>query len=165
MVDDKTMRKIKREYIAGHGSQQSLADKYGAPEWQVRKTAAKEKWTELRDRAGRKEGENIADEVAKQNAKSDEAFFSLVDELMVLTSASMKAAGAAGAAGVPSAAALEHYANAIGTIQKIRGIKSKLDTEEQQARIDKLRKDIQSAADTEDETGIIFLPPVMGDGE
>ena len=150
MIDDKIVQRIKNEYIAGRGSQKALAEKYGVSVKQIQKIAGRERWTELRGSAAEKAEKNMVEVVAAHNARTDDDFFALVDQLIELTGMSMRAASAQG---VPSAAALDHYANAIGTIQKIRGIKSSLDTEEQKARIEKLRKEIESGKDNE---GIII---------
>lgn len=141
MIDGKILQKIKREYIAGKGSQRSLAQKYSVSVKQIQKVAGRENWRDLRDEAGEKQGKKIAEQVAAQSAKVDEDFFSLVDQLVALTADAMAKTKAAGNA---SPSAVEHYANAVSTIQKIRGIKSDLDTQEQQAKIDKIRKELDS---------------------
>ena len=150
MIDNKIVQKIKREYIAGQGSQRSLAEKYGVSVKQIEKIAGRENWRELRGKAGERQGEKIAERVAEQGAQSDEQFFSLVDQLVQLTAEAMYRTGASGNV---TPAAVEHYANTVAAIQKIKGIKSKLDTEEQQAKIDKLRKEIE-ATDSKDTEGI-----------
>lgn len=154
MTDDdkKIMQKIKREYIAGKGSQRSLARKYGASISNVEKAAMREKWSELKKSAGRKAEEKTVEAVAAINSRSDEDFFCLVDQLVQLTSMSMQAACTQG---VPTASQLEHYANAIGMIQKVKGIKSSLDTEEQKAKIAKLKKEVEAA--DQDQTGCISI--------
>ena len=152
MIDSKILQKIKREYIAGKGSQRSLAEKYGVSRATIEKVAQREKWCDARLRAYGKSSERIADavaeEVVSQAAKIDTTFYDMVDLLMALTVKSMSQSDKAGHM---SSASLKHYANTITAIQKMKGIKSDLDTEEQRAKIDKIRNEIAAADKTTNE--------------
>lgn len=154
MTDPKIVQKIKREYIAGRGSQRSLARKYGVSETQVEKMAGRERWRELREKAKKNAGEKIAENVAAQAAKSDEQFFALVDQLVQLTAMAMNRMGSTEQV---TPTAVEHFANTVATIQKIKGIQSSLDTQEQQAKIDKLRKEIENSGKQDAEEIVIEL--------
>lgn len=136
--------KIKKEYVRGGISQRKLAEKYGVSYSELAKKAMREKWADKRNQVGIKAESKMLDQVAEQNARTNEDFFSLVDQLVSLTASAMAKTAASGK---ESPSAVEHYANAIATIQKIKGIKSSLDESEQKARIDKLRKDIEAGKD------------------
>ncbi len=62
-------KKIKTEYIAGGTSYRKLAEKYDVSFSTLRKVAAKEQWTELRNKAGAKRDTIIVDSVSEKEAK------------------------------------------------------------------------------------------------
>ena len=62
-------KRIKAEYIAGGTSYRKLAEKYGVSFSTLRKVAAKEQWTELRNRAGAKRDTKIIDSVSEKEAQ------------------------------------------------------------------------------------------------
>ena len=62
-------KRIKAEYIAGGTSYRKLAEKHGVSFSTLRKVAAKEQWTELRNRAGAKRDTKIIDSVSEQEAQ------------------------------------------------------------------------------------------------
>ena len=62
-------KRIKAEYIAGGTSYRKLAEKYSVSFSTLRKVAAKEKWTELRNKAGAKRDTKIVDSVSDKEAK------------------------------------------------------------------------------------------------
>ncbi len=75
-------KKIKAEYIAGGTSYRKLAEKYSVSFGTLRKVAAKEKWTDLRNKAVAKADTKLVEEVSKNNAKIDDKYFNLVDKLL-----------------------------------------------------------------------------------
>ena len=62
-------KKIKAEYIAGGTSYRKLAEKYGVSFSTLRKVAAKEQWTLLRNKAGAKRDTEIINSVGEKEAK------------------------------------------------------------------------------------------------
>ncbi len=62
-------KRIKAEYIAGGTSYRKLAEKYGVSFSTLRKVAAKEQWTELRNKAGAKRDTKIIDSVSEKEAQ------------------------------------------------------------------------------------------------
>ncbi len=61
--------KIKAEYIAGGTSYRKLAEKYGVSPSTLRKVAAKEQWTELRNKARTKRDSKLVDAIGNKEAK------------------------------------------------------------------------------------------------
>ncbi len=61
--------KIKVEYIAGGTSYRKLAEKYGVSPSTLRKVAAKEQWTELRNKARTKRDSKLVDAIGNKEAK------------------------------------------------------------------------------------------------
>lgn len=60
---------IKAEYIRGGTSYRKLAEKHGVSFSTLRKVAAKEQWTELRNRAGAKRDTKIVDSISEKEAQ------------------------------------------------------------------------------------------------
>ena len=53
---------------------------------------------------------------------------------------------------------LKQIASALRDIKEVKMLRTELDDQEQQARIDKLRRDAANGDDDDDDTGVIFLP-------
>ena len=62
-------KRIKAEYIAGGTSYRKLAEKYNVSFSTLRKVAAKEQWTELRNKAGAIRDTKIIDSVSEKEAQ------------------------------------------------------------------------------------------------
>lgn len=57
---------------------------------------------------------------------------------------------------------VQELASAIKSLKEVQMLKSELDEKEQQARIDKLRKDIEDGGKDDDKPcGVILMPPIM----
>ena len=74
-------KRIKAEYIAGGTSYRKLAEKYGVSFSTLRKVAAKENWTELRNKAEAKRDTKIVDSVSDKEAKKAVDKLSRVSDL------------------------------------------------------------------------------------
>lgn len=59
---------------------------------------------------------------------------------------------------------VQELASAIKSLKEVQMLKSELDEKEQQARIDKLRKDIEADKPEDDKPcGVVLMPPIMPD--
>lgn len=134
---------IKKEYVTTTVTYRQLSDKYGISHSQLMKRGAAEKWADLRKRKGRIAEEKMVVNAANREAKTNDRFFDMVDQLVDLTQESMRRCSK----GNISPSALEHYANTITAIQKMKDIKSDLE----KAKIDKLRKEIETAGAEKDD--------------
>lgn len=127
-------KKIKAEYIAGGTSYRKLAEKYGVPFSTLKEHARREKWTELRDKARYKADTKFAnlmgEKEANRSAKINDVADMLLDKII-----EMLKGNEYGVNGV------KQLTSALKDIKDIKGIKSDIDLREQEARIDKLRKD------------------------
>ena len=128
---------IKSEYIAGGTSYRKLAEKYGVPFSTLKNVALKEKWYSLMERAKDRTNTKLVEQVSKQNAKIDTKFFCLVDKLLD------KAEGVIDDMPSWNVYDLKEMAVALKYIKDCRGVKSDADIREQEARIDKLRKEAE----------------------
>ena len=125
----------KAEYIAGGIGGRKLCEKYNIPYHKFRKVAEKEKWTKLRAQAKQKENANIVNAVAKDNAKHTLKIYAVADKLLT------KIENTLDALEVLDSQSIKHFTSALKDIKDIKGIKSDMDLREQEARIEKLRKD------------------------
>lgn len=148
--------KIKAEYIAGGTSYRKLAAKYGVSFNTLQGIAQREKWVELKnqtkDKSTTKMVESIANNITNNAVKINKIADKLLnkinhmlDEYDYLNSQSIK-----------------HFASALKDIKDIKGIKSDIDMREQEARIEKIRKDVEEDKASEDKPcGVVLIPSIM----
>ena len=142
-------KRIKAEYIAGGTSYRKLAEKYKVSFSTLRKVAAKEQWTELRNIAGAKRDTELADSVGKKEAEKAINIIDVADKLLGKISNLMDE--------IPlDTQAMKHLTSALKDLKEIKGIKSEADMREQEARINKLRKDAEREDDTTSEVEVVF---------
>lgn len=134
-------KKIKTEYIAGGTSYRKLAEKYNVSFSTLRKVAAKEKWTELRDKARAKSDTKIIEAISTKDAKKVLSIIDAADALLT------KLIDTVEAMEVVDSQSLKHFTSALKDLKEIKGDKSELDRKEQEARIANLRR--QAEADNE----------------
>ena len=149
--------KIKAEYIAGGTSYRKLAEKYGVPFSTLKEHARREKWTELREKTRYKADTKFAslmgEKQANKSAKIENVADMLLDKIV-----EMLQENDYGVNGV------KQLTSALKDIKEIKGIKSDIDLKEQNARIDKLRKEIESDnVDDSRPVGVVLMPPIMAD--
>ena len=176
---------IKTEYITTDTSYRKLAQKYGVRYATLQARAKEEKWTELRDRhrtstvsksltkISNKQAaklariEGITDKLLNKLEKAvDELDLEIIkrkikveDGLTETTTETMEAVEG----GIVDRAGLRHLTAALKDLKEIQMLRSELDRQEQEARIEKLRADAQQRNndDDDDETGVVLLPPVL----
>jgi transposase-like protein len=129
-------KRIKAEYVAGGTSYRKLAEKYDVSFSTLRKVAAKEKWTELRDRAGAKTDTKIVDSVSEKNANRASKIISVADKLLDKISEIIDDV-------VTDTQSIKHLTSALKDLKEIKGFKSDADMREQEARIAKLEKEAE----------------------
>ena len=142
-------KKIKAEYIAGGTSYRKLAEKYKVSFSTLRKVAAKEEWTELRNKARTKTDTEIIDSVSTKNAKKAVDIVDVADKLLGKISELVEDM-------VVDTQSLKQLTSALKDLKEIKGYKSEADMREQEARINKLRKDAEREDDTTNEIEIVF---------
>lgn len=148
--------KLKAEYIAGGTSYRKLAEKYGIDRNAVQRVAKREKWCDLKSQAKAKIEtkmvDTIAKDISKKSVKIDDVADKLLDKIVDLLDALE----------VADSQTIKHCTSALKDIKDIKGIKSKLDVKEQEARIDKLRNDAGlNNKDSDKPSGVIMMPPIM----
>ena len=150
--------KIKAEYISGGISYRSLAQKHNVSFNTLKTIAIKEEWTKLREQAYNRATTKMVDVVSTNNAKIDDKYYRIVDKLM------NKAEELVDNTTVWQVTNLKEMATTMKYLKECKGVKSDIDIREQEARIDKLRKEIDS--DKTDESkpcGVIMMPQIIDD--
>ena len=148
--------KLKAEYIAGGTSYRKLAKKYDVSVNTLQGVAKREKWCELKKQAQDKSTAKIVNSVAEdisQNAiKINDVADKILDKMVTLLAE----------LDVADSQTIKHLTSALKDIKDIKGVKSKIDLREQNARIDKLRKDIEGDKPDDDKSyGVVLMPPIM----
>ena len=142
--------KIKAEYIAGGTSYRKLAEKYKVSFSTLRKIAAKEQWTQLRNNAGAKRDTVLAENIGKQSAKIDDKYFRIVDKLFD------KAEEVIDKTPIWQPTLLKEMATTMKYLKECKGIKSDADMREQEARIAKLQKEAYEDSNEVNEIRVTF---------
>lgn len=151
--------KIKAEYIAGGTSYRKLAEKYGISFSTLRKVAAKEQWTQLRNNAGAKRDTVLADKIGKKSAEIDDKYFRLVDKLLDKAEATINAVDEW------HPTLLKEMATTMKYLKECKGVKSEADMREQEARIAKLQKEAQEDDNNLTEIKVTFGSNDSEDGD
>ena len=129
-------KKIKAEYIRGGVSYRKLAEKYGVSFSTLRKVASKEKWTDLRNKAGAKRDSKIVESVASREAKRVDGIQTVADLLLERIKE-----GVTKGTLIIDSQSIRQITASLKDLRDIKGMKSELDMQEQMARIEKLRKE------------------------
>ena len=140
---------IKAEYIAGGTSYRKLAEKHKVPFSTLKEHARKEQWTELREKARHKADTEYAKKIGKKQAvksvKINDVADKLLDKIILFLDEFE---------GIDSQS-IKQLTSSLKDIKDIKGIKSDADMREQEARIDKLRRDAMTES-TDKEVEVIM---------
>ena len=142
-------KKIKAEYIAGGTSYRKLAEKYEVSFSTLRKVAAKEQWTDLRNKAGAKADTKLIETISDKETKKAVNIIDVADKLLE------RIVEIADKAVDPDS--IKKLTSAIKDLKDIKGVKSEADMREQEARIKKLQKEAQEE-DKDNDIQIIIAP-------
>lgn len=143
-------KRIKAEYIAGGTSYRKLAEKYSVSFSSLRKVAAKEHWSELRNNVDTKRDTKLVETLGGKKAEIDEKYFDLVDKLFD------KASEVIEQTPLWNVVSLKEMATAMKYLKECKGVKSEADIREQEARIAKLRKEAEKEDDKVSEISVVF---------
>ena len=96
----------------------------------------------------------ISNDIAKKSTKINDVADKLLDKIVDLLEAIE----------VADSQTIKQCTSALKDIKDIKGIKTELDLKEQEARIDKLRKDAElNNQDESKPCGVLLMPPIMED--
>ena len=142
-------KRIKAEYIAGGTSYRKLAEKYGVSFTTLTRTAQREDWVGLRQQAEDKATTKIVDVVSHKEADKAVNIIDVADKLLGKLTELMDTV-------VIDTQSFKQLTSALKDLKEIKGYKSEADMREQEARINKLRKDAEREDDTTNEIEIVF---------
>lgn len=114
----------------------------------MRSVAEREKWVELKAQAQHKTDIKIVDKVSGENAKKAIKIDKVANKLLIKIDALIN--------NVDDAQGIKQLSSALKDIKEIKGIKSDADMREQEARIEKLRREAEREDDTTNEVEVIF---------
>ena len=141
-------KRIKAEYIAGGTSYRKLAEKYKVKLSALRSVAEREKWVELKAQTQHKTNTKLTETVSDNEAKKAVDIINVADTLLEKIEEI--------AAMVSDPDSIKKLTSAIKDLKDIKGIKSDADMREQEARINKLRKEAEREDNTVDEIEVVF---------
>ena len=147
---------IKTEYITTDTSYRKLAEKYGVSRVQIGNVGKEEKWVELRRQHLDRTVTKTVAAVESAQVNRAKKIQSVADKLLNKIEALVDRQGM-----LPKD--VRSLVAAVKDLKEIQGVKSELDRQEQEARIEKLRADTQQRNndDDDDETGVILMPAVL----
>lgn len=134
---------LKAEYIAGGVSYRELAEKHGVSQSTLRQRAAREKWSEQKNTVRTEVEQKMIDTISDEQTEQAVSAASLISKaamnfLMKIAEESLKIKE--GKLDKDITTKYSEYALALSRFKDVLDIKSEKDIEEQQARIDNLRK-------------------------
>lgn len=137
---------IKTEYITTDTSYRKLAEKYGISRVQIGNVGRDEGWVELRRQYLADTLTKTVETVAAQEVDRAARILTVADKLLDKIEAIVDAVEGPD---IPSKS-IRALTAAVKDLKEIQGIRSKLDDQEQQARIDKLRREAEKDEDNDD---------------
>lgn len=135
-------KKMKAEYIREKVSYRTLAEKYGVSPSTLYRRMKAEKWADLRKQSEAKANAKIVESVAEKEAKRADVFERITDKLLARIEAGIDDGSL-----LVNSKGMRDITGAIKDIRDIKGIKSKADEREQEARINKLIKDCETESE------------------
>lgn len=147
-------KQIKREYIAGGTSYRKLCAKYDVSLSTIKRIAAEEGWVELRNQCKAKSATKIVEIESDKNAERMRRLLNVSDELLDIVEKAVKEVKTGEL--VLDRSALKSLSSTMKDIKDIQSIKSKLDIEEQKARIAILKKQAESDDSNVNEVAVVI---------
>ena len=142
-------KRIKAEYIAGGTSYRKLAEKYNVPFGTLRRIAKQEEWTQKRTQVEHKANTKMIETISEKEAEKAVNIVDVADKLLVKVSELMESM-------IVDTQSLKQLTSALKDLKEIKGYKSEADMREQEARIEKLRREAEREDDTTNEIEVVF---------
>ena len=146
---------IKTEYITTDTSYRKLAEKYGVSRVQIGTVGKEENWVELRRQHLDRTVTKTVAAVESAQVNRAKKMQAVADKLLLKIEALADRPGMA-------AKDVRALVAAVKDLKEIQGVKSDLDKQEQEARIAALRQKSMTGDGDDDDTGVILLPPRIG---
>jgi hypothetical protein len=140
-------KRIRADYIAGGISYRKLAEKYGVSFNTLKTRATEEQWYRLRQQKDHKTTTKVIESLSDKESKIDDKYFRLVDKLFD------KAEEVIDNTPIWQPTTLKEMATTMKYLKECKGVKSEADMREQEARIARLRKEVED--DNRDTTVVV----------
>jgi hypothetical protein len=140
-------KRIRADYIAGGISYRKLAEKYGVSFNTLKTRATEEQWYRLRQQKDHKTTTKVIESLSDKESKIDDKYFRLVDKLFD------KAEEVIVNTPIWQPTTLKEMATTMKYLKECKGVKSEADMREQEARIARLRKEVED--DNRDTTVVV----------
>lgn len=147
-------KRIKTEYIAGGTSYRKLCEKYGVSRTTLQRKAKDEKWLTLRSQAEAKTESKIIEAVSDDAAEKAVDIIGVADKLLGKIESMVESMEI-------DTQSLKQLTSALKDLKDIKGYKSPKDLEEQEARIEKYKRD----AERDQDNGLTEIKVTFGSGE
>ena len=142
---------IKTEYITTQTSYRKLAQKHGVSTTQICNVGRDEKWVEQREQFLNKTTAKTLEKISQQEANRAAKIHSVADKLLLKIEAMVDSEEPLSEKGIRALTA------AVKDLKEIQSVRSDLDRQEQQARIDNLRKQADKDEDKTEEIEVVFV--------
>ena len=150
---------IKTEYITTDTSYRKLAEKYGVSRVQIGNVGKEEGWVELRRQHLDNTVTKTVEAISEQEVDRAKRILTVADKLLNKIEAIVDAVDGVD---IP-AKSIRALTAAVKDLKEIQGVRSKLDDQEQEARIANLRKAAEK--DDDDDTDVIEVVFAAGPEE
>lgn len=134
-------KKIKAEYIAGGTSYRKLAEKYNVSFGTLRRVAEREGWTQKRAQVAHNVDTKIMETVSEDEAEKATNIIDVADKLLKKIYDMLDEDY--------NTQNIKNLTSALKDLKEIKGYKSAIDLKEQEARIAKLRKEVEDDTETD----------------
>lgn len=145
---------IKTEYVTTDTSYRKLCDKYGVSMTEVSRHGKEEEWRKERKKYQEKAYAKTLDTLIKGQQKRIERLQNLTDKILDKIELSVDKMDAV------DLQAYRQITAAIKDIKEIQMLKTEADMREQEARIDKLNRDVKDNNQDLKKYGVVLLPAV-----
>ena len=145
---------IKTEYITTDTSYRKLAQKYGISTTQICNVGRDEKWVEQREQYLNKTTAKTIEKISQQEANRAAKIHSVADKLLNKIESLVDRPGM-----MPKD--VRSLVAAVKDLKEIQGVKSKLDEQEQRARIANLQKQADKEDDNKEPIQVIIGGDLM----
>ena len=143
---------IKTEYITTDTSYRKLAQKYGVNATNIAKRASKEKWVDERNKNANKTLAKTLNAIASNQANRAARLQTVADKLLTKVEQLVDE----GEELLTDTSTMRDIARVLKDIKDIQMIRSEADLREQEARIDKLRREAQKGEENTRAIEVVF---------
>ena len=147
---------IKTEYITTDTSYRKLAQKYGIGYQAICHRSQEEGWIAMREQHKNNTTTKTLEKISQQEANRAAKIHSVADKLLLKIETLVDRPGM-----MPKD--VRALVAAVKDLKEIQSVKSDLDKQEQEARIAALRQKSMTGDGDDDDTGVILLPPRIGE--